>query len=75
MEQRAQLVRDLNRLDGGLHRMSVSDEQRIAKLRAQVPQHLADGGLRRRQQLRRTGDAALVQQGVQDAQLSEVQLR
>jgi len=55
--------------------MPIPDEQRIGKLRPQVPQHFADAGLRGRQKLRRSRDAALVQQRVQDPQLSQVQLR
>jgi hypothetical protein len=41
--------------------MSVANEQWIGKLRAQMPEHLADAGLRGCQQLRSSGDAALIQ--------------
>jgi hypothetical protein len=51
----------------------VSDEQGIGKLRAEMPQHLADTGLRGGQELRRPRDAAFVQQRVQDPQLAQVQ--
>jgi hypothetical protein len=55
--------------------MSVPDEQWVAKLRTQMPQHLADAGLRGCQQLCGPGDAAFAQQRVQDPQLPQVQLR
>ena len=74
-EQHADLIRDFERLGRRLHGMSVPDEQRIAKLRTQMPQHLADAGLRRCQQLCGPGDAAFVQQRVQDPQFSQVQFR
>ena len=66
-KQRAQLIGDLECFCRRLHRMPVPDEQGICKLRPQMPQHLADAGLRGRQKLRRPCDAALVQQRVQDS--------
>jgi hypothetical protein len=55
--------------------MTVPDEQRIGKLRAEMPQYLADAGLRGGQKLCGPRDAALVQQGIEDSQLAQVQFR
>jgi len=75
LQQRAQLVGDVEGLGGRLHRMSVADEQRVRKLRPEIAEHLADAGLGGRQKLRGPRDAALMQQGVQNPQLSQVQFR
>jgi hypothetical protein len=72
-KKRAQLIGDFERFRRRLHCVPVSDEQGIGKLRAEMPQHLADTGLRGGQELRRPRDAAFVQQRVQDPQLAQVQ--
>ena len=72
-EQRAQRIGDLERFDRRLHRVPVADEQRIGELRAQMPEYLADAGLRGRQQLRRSRDAALVQECIQHPQFPQAQ--
>lgn len=73
-QKHAQAVGDVERLGGRLHRLAVTHEQRIRKLRAQAPQHFADGRLRRLHRLGRSGDAALPQQRMQNAQLAQAQL-
>ena len=74
-EKNAQPIGDVEGLGRRLHGLAVAHEQRIRKLRAQVPEHLADGRLRRLHRLRRPGDASQLKQGIENAQLAQAQLR
>jgi hypothetical protein len=74
-EQNTQAIGDVERPGGRLHRLAVAHEQRIRKLRAQAPQHLADGRLGRLHRLRGPGDAALVKQRIENAQFAQAQFR
>jgi hypothetical protein len=74
-EKNTQPIGDVERLGRGLHRLAVTHEQRIGKLRAQAPEHLADRRLRRLHRLSGAGDTALSQQCIENAQLAQAQFR
>jgi hypothetical protein len=74
-QRRAQRSGQRERALGRLHAAALAHQQGIAEVRAQLPQRIADGGLRQAHARARAADAAFGQQRVQHGQQVHVQRR
>lgn len=73
-KQVVQSIGDAERLWRRMHRLALPHEKRVGELRAQTRKHLADLWLCRLHRLRGAGNAAPLQQGLQHAQVPQVQV-
>ena len=73
-EKDAQPIGDIERFRRRLHGLAIADKQWIGKLRAQAPKHFADRRLGHFHHLSRAGDAALLQQRMENPQFAQAQL-